>query len=471
MNTVTPGSGIQPLRLDDLLALLPDPAERPLLGALVAASRPDPGRRWAGSGALGTLGTRIVTPEALEAALSASLEAETARLEARARTLLALSRALAGGRRSEAVELLLQAGESAEGASHHEEARGWYGAARVLAMRLGHPRRTEALRRRARAARGAGDLPAAAAEYREAWFEGRREAAWVDAVVAGTGRGNVAIDRGAWEEAKAWYEPALALTESPRIGPELRPGLAWPLAQNLAIVAREEGRLADAERWLTRGESWAAEAAARDPDDEERWRLDLAHARGQVALARGEVALAIARFREALAGPGTEDSRIGVQGNLALALLEAGRTLEAAEVVREAEASALRHGALGRLPELYRTLARITRARGEGEPFVFLDHARTLIRRHALPAREEVETLRLWAALRREDPDPEAPHAALAAEAEADALLAALKQREATTPHDTPDDLRHDPGHDVPHDPRPQIPPQPPSMDPPGGTE
>jgi tetratricopeptide (TPR) repeat protein len=402
-------------------------ATAPLLDAILAASRPDPTRRWAGSGELGTVGTRVLTPEALEEALARSLRAEAARHEARARTVVELSRALSRADAAAAVDLLLGAGEAAEVASQPHEAREWYRAARSMAIRFGTPRRTEALRREARAARGAGELGIAAARYREAWLEGRREGAWVDAVVAATGRGNVAIDRGAWGRARVWYEAALALARSERIAGEVRPGLSWPLAQNLAIVAREEGRLDDAAEWLRRGGAWAEEAAAADPDDDGRWRLDLAHGWGQVALARGEVALAVARFREALAGPGPADSRIGVKGNLAAALLAGGRTLEAAEVAREAEAEALRHGAVGRLPELYRILARITRARGEGEPFLFLDHARALVRRHGLPMLEEAETLRLWAEFRREDGEEEAADEAVAqAEALAQRVTGAL---------------------------------------------
>ncbi len=401
-----------PVRVDGILPFVPEgPPFRRWTEALLSASTPDPERRWTGSGELGTAGSRVLDPERVRDELERVAREEERAAHRRARTLAGVVEGLARGDTAGAIDLLLGAGSGSEGETRFEEAEAWYLAARALALEAGSPRRAEALRKAARTARARAELALAARRYEKAAREAEGSESTEDAVVARTGRGNVAVDRGDWDDAEGWYRSALEATEQPPLQGPAGARLRWPLAQNLAILARERGRLDEAEAWLRKGESWAAEAddearaAGREPDGSHR--LDLPNGWGQLALARGETALAEARFRQALEGPGPPLSRIGVLVNLGEALLRSGRALDAGEVARQAELEALAGGAPGRLPEIYRLLARVLRAREEPGAHVFLERALELVRARRLPVREEARTLRAWAELLREDDDEE----------------------------------------------------------------
>lgn len=133
---------------------------------------------------------------------------------------------------------------------------------------------------------------------------------------------------------------------------------------------------------------------------------------GQLRLEEGKPRAAELHFREALRGSGTPLARIGVRANLAEALLASGRVLEAGEEARAAEAEALATGVVGRLPEIYRLLARVARERGEPEAFVFLERALDLIRERRLPPFQEAQTLLLVAELRGEEGEVEVARSA-----------------------------------------------------------
>jgi hypothetical protein len=109
--------------------------------------------------------------------------------------------------------------------------------------------------------------------------------------------------------------------------------------------------------------------------------------------------------------------------NLGEALLALGRALEAGEAAREAEASAIAGGVTGKLPEVYRLLAAVARARDEGEAFVFLEEALELIREEGLPPFEEALTREAYGDLRLAQGDLERGRLELAA---AERLFAVL---------------------------------------------
>jgi hypothetical protein len=129
---------------------------------------------------------------------------------------------------------------------------------------------------------------------------------------------------------------------------------------------------------------------------------------------------------------------IGV--NLGEALLAQGKALEAGEAAREAEAAAISGGVTGKLPEVYRLLAAVARARGEGEAFVFLEEALELIREEGLPPFEEALTREAYGELRIAEGDRDRGKFDLAAaarlfeslgiEGEAERLLARLTEVE-----------------------------------------
>ena len=167
--------------------------------------------------------------------------------------------------------------------------------------------------------------------------------------------------------------------------------------QNLGITHRERGDLVGAEGWYTR-----AEEASRDLDETSAV-VEIGNGRGQLYLARRDLAAAEMSFRKALAamaGEGPNAIRVAVRTNLAEALLLRGRTLEAGVMAREAEEEAIRGRHVSRLPAVYRVLAQIVAERGEGEAFVFVEHALKIAREAGLPPIQEALTLRTWADLR-----------------------------------------------------------------------
>jgi tetratricopeptide (TPR) repeat protein len=126
---------------------------------------------------------------------------------------------------------------------------------------------------------------------------------------------------------------------------------------------------------------------------------------GQLFLAAGDPRGAELHFRAALRHATSPRARVAIGVNLGEALLEQGRTLEAAERAREAEAEALAGSVTGKLPEVYRLLARVGRDRAETEAFVFLEQALELIRERGLPSYEEALTREAYGNLRISEGD------------------------------------------------------------------
>lgn len=396
-----------PLRLEGILSLLPETgALRPMVEHLLAASRPDPGRRWSGSGELGTAGARLVEVEGLGEAVHRLAADEGRRLARHYGTVAALIDALGRSDHEAAVTELLRESKALEGDGRTAEARGWARAAARLSLVSETAQLAKALRREARCARATGDVDEAARLYADAFRRARDGNRPHDAVVAATGRGNVSVDRGRWEEAEGWYRQALAILDggSNALDPQVCRALRWRLLQNLGITARERGALEESERCYRRAEEEAA------PLDEPAARVELQNGRGQLELARGEPRRAEIRFRRALAALGDEGGEAGVviRVNLGHALLGQDRALEAGACARDAEAMALRSRILRRLPEVYRLLAEVARARREPEAFLFLDRALELIRTRGLPRFEEALTLEAYARARADEGEEEA---------------------------------------------------------------
>lgn len=398
-----------PLRLERLLDVLPDSPElRPLLDELFASSRADPERRWTASGELGTAGGRLVDAERFEAGARAWIEAERKRLERRVSAVTAIVSALQRGDPDGLVSVLLDESGALEAEGHGADAERWAHAAYRRAREAGHGRAAEALRRKARCARAAGALDASARAYAEAFELAMDSDRWRDAVVAATGRGNVAVDQGRWTEAESWYGRALAVLdqdEPPLVPPEDARALRWRVFQNLGITHRERGLLTEAEAWYERaGEE---SAGLGDPAAA----VEIENGRGQLDLARGALRAAELRFRRAIDAIESDiahEVRVAIRTNLGEALLERGHTLDAAAAVREAEAEALRGHHLGRLPAVYRLLARIAHERGEGQAFVLVERALEIVRSAKLPSLEEALTLRVYADLREVQGESEA---------------------------------------------------------------
>lgn len=380
-----------PLRVADLFALLPRVVElRPFLDLLIMRSATDPDRRWAGSGELGTVGDRVIDPDGILEASRKLVRSEADRLERLVERASAIVEAFVRDDPGDAVDLLIEQGRAEEDRGREVEAEAWYMAAHRLAKDHGLPAAPRALRMAARTARAGGRLGEASRRYEDAWRGAVDLDLEDDTIIAAIGRGNVEVDRGRWSVAELWYERALArLGEG---GPPRRE--RWQVLQNLAIVHRRSRKLDEARRCLelaaSEGERLADPKAA----------VEVENGWGQLLLAEGDPRGAELHLKRAFELAREPRARVTIGVNIGEALLAQGRTLEAAERARQAEAEALAGGVTVKLPEVYRLLTEVSVARDQPEAFVLLERALELIREGRLPAYEEALTREAYGRLR-----------------------------------------------------------------------
>jgi len=376
---------MKPITVDEIRRLLPDFDEVSLFVELLGAeARPDGRHRWSGAGELRTVGERQVEAAALEAAAPAAIEA----LRSRSEAVLDLAvRAILAWRvedHGQVVRLLLEGLRDEQRAGRMERAEGFANAALRLASREGDASvLTEALLAGARLARASGRWDVAESRYLRVRAIQRDAGDTAAAATALIGLGNLAVDRGRWLLAQAKYDEAEAWVA------RLAPGAPehWHLALNRAIVARETGDLDEAERHQDEAEA----SCGAEPDPESH--AILSNARGQLLVARGRLDEAEFAFRRALTSAESSGARVTIAVNLATTLLELGNTLEAGQLLREAEERAIGGGAVPRLPEVYRALGRIAAARGHADALVFFERALELVDRHGLASYERARTL------------------------------------------------------------------------------
>ena len=385
-----------PLRVSEVFRILPRvPELGPFLDLLVTKSVPDPDRRWTGSGELGTVGDRLVEPDGVEAVATELAQSEAERITQILTISAAIVVKIASGDWHGVIGLLLGLGEADEGRDRSAEAEAWYLAAHKVAREKGSVEAPRALRLAARVARSQGKVETAARRYEDVYGAAAELDLEEDLIVAAIGRGNVDVDRGRWDEARAWYERALerlGASDPPR--PE-----RWHVLHNLAIVHRKAGDLDGAHHLLLRARHEAGRLE--DPDGA----VQVENGLGHLLLAAGDPRGAELHFVEALRGARTPTARVTIGVNLGEALAEQGRSLEAGERARQAEAEALAGSVTGKLPEVYRLLAQVAQDRGEGEAFVFLEQALDLIQERALPSYEEALTRETYGDLRLAESD------------------------------------------------------------------
>jgi len=383
----------RPLRVDQVVRLLPGVAGLgPLVSEILATSCPDPARAWSGSGELGTVGDRLLDTDRLAEGLEARIEEEKERVEERLRAGGRVVEGLREGDPRRAVDELLDQAGREEGWGCHSNAEAWALSAARLGRETEAHRLAEALRRAARSARTLGRSGEAGLRYEDAYRVAEERGESGDALVAAVGRGNAAVDLGRWEEAEKWYQQGLKLLAAgapPLNGP-------WQIHQNLGIVRREKGDLKGARDHLVKAE------AALGPDPSPGALMEVANGWGLLLLAQDRPRKAELQLRSALARAEAPLARVVVRVNLGEALLAQGRVLDAAEEGRKAEADALAHGVLARLPEVYRLLGSAAHAEGRSDAFLFPERALEVIRDHGLPVYEEALTLgalaRIWKA-------------------------------------------------------------------------
>jgi tetratricopeptide (TPR) repeat protein len=376
------------LSIDELKRLLPETEEVfPLLEEAVKLARPDEDRQWAGSGELGTLGSRHVDPDRVREAIPTVLKSLRGHLSALYDCLGRVLDARQAENPAGVVRALLDGAELEVSIGRFAQADRFVAAALSAGTDAADGRiRLPALLAAARLARRAGRWETAESRYAEA----RSLAAVAEdpglAATAAIGLGNLAVDRGAWVEAVARYAEAESWIQGlPGDAPE-----RWHLALNRSIVAREEGRIHDAETSLAAAADYLGEDA--DADD----RAIVSNARGQLLRAQGRDDEAEVAFRHALKQATSHDALVTIRVNLGETLLSLGRSLEAGEIARDAEQLALTQRVVPRLPEVYRVLGRIASDRGHADAFVFFERSLEIIAERELPAFERAMTLEAY---------------------------------------------------------------------------
>lgn len=381
---------MKPLKLDEVWRLLPELEElRPLVELMTVRSNPDPDRTWSAAGALDTAADRTLDADAVEAGIDGVVQSEAERL---AELFTGISRALghlASGNRIAAAQAFLDL-------ARLEEERDRPGRAESFARTAWEVSRDEtdrrtaalALRRWARAARARGDLSEALTRYREARVicEATRE--YVGAAEASIGAGNVLEERGLWEEAETWYRKALQHLDE--VDDPIRPE-RWHALLNLHIAQRSRGLIEESREFLAAAEEVANEL--KDPNAT----VFLENAHGQLRMAEGRFEEAERRFRSGLHASASSQAQVMLMLNLSECLLARDRTLEAADMAREAERVALAGRRIPALPEIYRLLGRIAAVSGNRDAFVLFERAVELIGQHDLPKIELARTLQAYA--------------------------------------------------------------------------
>ncbi len=377
-----------PLTVDEIRDLLPEvDSVGPLIERILASARPDGSRKWTVSGELETLGDRVPALREVADQLPELLESVRAHLEQLYREVLEALECLSRDDPEGSAQHLLGAAQLERSVGRLRQAGAFTESAVRLTARFRiRERALPIFFAGARIARTEGRWREAEHRYREA---GRIAAATEDApsaARAGVGLGNLAIDRGLWQLALQRFQDAERWVKAAREPLPER----WHLPLNRSIVAREEGRIHDAERELERARSLA-------PGGEAEAEAILRNARGQLLRDRGRVEEAELAFREALGHAAAADAQVTISSNLADALLAQGRFLEAGEVARTAEETALSNSVVSRLPEVYSLLGRVAEARGHADAFVFFERALEIVDARKLPELERARILEAYA--------------------------------------------------------------------------
>lgn len=377
------------LTVDRVREILPELDElRALLDRMVGASAADASRTWAGSGSLGTAGSRLVDVDSIDSLVHAAATAESEHLR-RIHTLCARAiRHAAEGAADEAARCLLDAAAAEELRDRPERAAEYAHSACTLAAESSDVAlESLALRRRARARRASGRLDDASRDYARAFERSRVSADDEGAAEAAIGAGNVLEEQGLWDDAERWYRTALEMMDA---GAAPRPE-RWHALLNLHVVLRSKGAVAASRAPLDEAEAVAEEL--RDPGATQ----FIENARGQLFMAEGRFEEAERHLRTARHASTNARASVTIRLNLAETLLASGRHLDAAEEARNAERVALASGLHTKLPEVYRLLGRIAAAEGNPDSFVLFERSLDLIAARKLPDLERAMTLQAYA--------------------------------------------------------------------------
>lgn len=365
----------------------------PLRLLLAGVAEPDPEREWDRSSAYSTIDKRVVPWSRLERIMGEAEVAAQAHVASVFSRLGPLLSAVKNDRGAEAALQLVALGEYYEGMGMFVQARLCYDAG--LAASLPLPNKEPqilALRRIARAGLAMGEPGEAFAYYERSAALAADAGSPRDEVIARTGMGNVLSVQGWLARAEECYVGAFARLESSRLPLTLERG---QLCNNLGFVATQQGKFAEAGRWLSEAESlWQR---LDSPNDLAICYHNLARLRDreggtEEAVLIREEAVPLATLPQVLA-------MITVE--LADCHLRLGRDMEAERWIRAAEQYAITARTPWVLGLVYQGLGDIARARGAADGFVFYEKALGIARERSLPFLE-AETLINYAILRQQ---------------------------------------------------------------------
>jgi tetratricopeptide (TPR) repeat protein len=383
--------------VEEILGLLPDLEDLEVLRLrLVRAAVRDPDKEWESSSTYTTIDKRIVSPEAVEAAVEAaerSVQEYAATLHA---GLVPFFQAFFAGNDADAARHLVALGEKLEERGRLRGARSCYRSALTVSLPLVEKGpQVLALRRVGRVSLKVGDLQEAASYYERSAELARGSGDVHSEVIARTGLGNVLLWQGRWSDAERCYHEALEIADTPG-----DPGaLLLERGQiyiNLANATTRLRRLDEAEGWFESG------FRALDVLDSP---LDLGiclHNRAQLREAQGRRDEAASDYEAALKLPIPEWLRSGIATDFAAWWLAEGHLTQAEEWGRVAEENAIAAGSPYTMGSMYLGRGRIALARGDADGFVFFEKALEIAREkgyHSL----EAETLVDYAALRAQN--------------------------------------------------------------------
>jgi tetratricopeptide (TPR) repeat protein len=355
----------------------------------------DPDKEWESSSTYTTIDKRIVTPEAVEAAVEAAEQALHAYVSALHTGLTPFFRAFFSGNDADAALKMIALGEELEGRGRLVGARGCYRAALTISLPLvDKAQQVLALRRIARVSLNVGDLQEAASYYERSAELARDSGDLHAEVIARTGHGNVLLWQGLWSEAERCYHEALALADTAEPGALLLE--RGQIYNNLANATTRLRRLEEAEGWFESGfRVWDTLSSP----------LDLGiclHNHAQLREAQDRRDDAASDYEAALKLPIPSWLRSAIATDFAAWWLGEGHLTQAEEWGRVAEENAIAAGSPYTLGAMYVGRGRIALARADADGFIFFEKALEIARGkgyHSL----EAETLVDYATLRAQN--------------------------------------------------------------------
>jgi tetratricopeptide (TPR) repeat protein len=387
---MSPETGAPPLRVEQVLRLLPDiDALAPFRAFLVSMSR-----ARTSSEPYRTVGKRFVQPSHLRELVPRAIERVSEHLAQLYEAAVEALEAQERGDMTSAVRAFLRAGEREEEVGRGIEAHTWYENALRLAEELRDRQpEIESLHHLGRLERMQGSFENAARRYQRSLVLADAEGTAEAAALSCEGLGEVSFEQEKLQGAASWYARGLRHAGENK-------ELAALLTIGSARVAYSRGDLATADERLQHAsetllELRHAEGMAR-----------LHNAWGTVHALRGRLPDALLSYREAIARLQGMDKNAGlemdVRINICQLYLEWGRLPDAEDEIRRAEEIAIAHNFIRQLAQLYLVMGKVSGRQRDETGFVFFEQAIELCRGREPFPRLEAEAYREYGRFKKE---------------------------------------------------------------------